>query len=103
MKEISLKTKAETLESQIAGAEPSKILYPSFSVYDKAPEELLNCDIGEELSAKVKLTSKDIHEGKHGRKSVGFDVLSIIVKEKTDKAREQGKKIAEEIIKHKGE
>jgi hypothetical protein len=59
--------------------------YPSFSIYDKAPEELMKCEMGCEMTAKIRLTSKDMHEGPNARKSVGFDVISVTMNEKPAK------------------
>ena len=59
--------------------------YPSFSIYDKAPEELMKCEMGCEMTAKIKLTSKDKHEGPNARTSVGFDVMSVMLDEKPAK------------------
>ena len=84
MKEISLKRPVEKNTKEMAISAP-KDNYPSFSVYEKAPEELMKCDMGCELTAKIKLTSKDNHEGQNSRKSVGFDVLSITINDKPNK------------------
>lgn len=37
------------------------------------------------MTAKIKLASKDMHEGPNARKSVGFDVLAVMVDEKPEK------------------
>jgi hypothetical protein len=100
MKEISLKRPAEKVGKGSTPELAPKDSYPSFSVYDKAPDELMKCPMGCEMTAKVKLTSKDVHEGPNGRKSVGFDILSITVNDKNEKveaARAKGKEIAESI------
>lgn len=89
MKEISCKKVHKSMEASIP--EMPKESYPSFSIYEDAPEDLLKVKIGTELTAKIKLTSKDVHEGKEGRKSVGFDVISILApEEKPKQAQNQG-------------
>ena len=39
--------------------------------------------IGKELTAKIKVISKEVHEGKNNRESIGFDVLSIMTENKS--------------------
>ena len=80
MKEVSLNRPAEKMGKETAVSAPRES-YPSFSIYDKAPEELLKCEIGYETTAKIKLTSKEIRVGPNARKSVGFDVLSVTIDE----------------------
>lgn len=83
MKEISLKRPAEkTSKGEMAIPAP-RDNYPSFSIYEKAPEELMKCEMGCEMVAKIKLTSKDVHEGPNARQSVGFDVMSVMVDDKS--------------------
>lgn len=98
MKEISLKRPAEkTSKGEMAMPAP-RDSYPSFMIHDKAPEELMKCDMGCELMAKIKLTSKDMHEGENARKSIGFDVMSVMMDDKgmmMDKAKEAVKKLKE--------
>jgi hypothetical protein len=84
MKEISLKRPAEKASKEVSAPSP-RDNYPSFSIYDKAPEELMKCDMGCEMTAKIKLTSKDMHEGPNSRKSVGFDVISVMMNDKPAK------------------
>ncbi len=84
MKEISLKRKIRKSSPEEASL-MSKEVYPSFSIYEDAPDELLKLALGSEVTARVKLTSKDIHEGKNGRKSVGFDVISVEIKDSPKK------------------
>lgn len=84
MKEISLKIKRESTEGQVAPEMP-KESYPSFTIYDKAPETLTAFEIGTELTAKIKVTSKEIHEGDKTRKSIGFDVICIMVNDNKGK------------------
>lgn len=85
MKEISLKRPVEkNTKTEMAMPMP-RDSYPSFSIYDKAPEELMKCDLGCEMTAKIKLTSKDMHEGPNARKSVGFDVISVMIGDKPAK------------------
>jgi hypothetical protein len=81
MKEISLKCKVEKSTSEVVGTSP-KESYPSFSVYENAPDELLKLSIGEEVIAKVRLSSKEIREGSPERRSVGFDVMCVMLKDK---------------------
>ncbi len=71
-------------------------------MYDNAPLELLKIPLGTELTAKVKITSKDIHEGERGRQGAGFDCISITAPDTTDTARDKGKEIADTVIKPKG-
>lgn len=102
MKEISLKRPAEKTSKVGAMPEMSKESYPSFSIYDKAPEELMKCNMGCEMMAKIKLTSKDMHEGPGARQSVGFDVMSVMMDDKNEKidgARAKGKAIGDRIKK----
>jgi len=84
MKEISLKRPVEKTGKPEAIASP-RDSYPSFSIYDKAPEELMKCEMGHEMTAKIRLTSKDMHEGPNSRKSVGFDVISVMMNDKPAK------------------
>lgn len=81
MKEISLKKPADKTKNPEVASLPKEI-YPSFSIWDKAPEELMKLEIGAELTAKIKLSSKENHEGTNTRKGVGFDVISVIMDEK---------------------
>ena len=85
MKEISLKKPAEKLGKSEMVISAPRDSYPSFSIYDKAPEELMKCEMGCEMTAKIKLTSKDMHEGPNSRKSVGFDVISVMMDDKATK------------------
>lgn len=85
MKEISLKRPAEKNGKAEMAMPAPRDNYPSFSIYDKAPEELMKCDLGCEMTAKIKLTSKDMHEGPNARKSVGFDVMSVTIDNKPAK------------------
>jgi hypothetical protein len=104
MKEISLKKSAEKMHKGEMATSMPKESYPSFQVYENAPEELMSCAMGCEMTAKIKLTSKDKHEGPGARKSVGFDVMSVMIDDtnsKVDKARAKGKEIAETVIKKK--
>ena len=96
MKEISLKRPKEKSTGEIP-MEASRESYPTFSVYDKAPKDLMDCDMGCEMMAKVKMTSKTKHEGTDTRDSVGFDVLSIML-EGEDSPREKGKKIIKGLV-----
>ena len=84
MKEISLKRPAEKASKEISAPSP-RDNYPSFSIYDKAPAELMKLELGQEMTAKVKLTSKDKHEGPNARMSVGFDVISVTMEDKPAK------------------
>ncbi len=102
MKEVSLKRPVKKTTG--VEAMPMRDTYPSFSVHDDAPDELMKCEIGKEMMAKVKLTSKDKHEGPQGRQGVGFDVMSMMVDdtdEKVKSAREKGKAIADNLKKEK--
>ncbi len=81
MKEISLKKPAEKPSKETLAPMP-KESYPSFNIYDKAPEELMKLEMGTELTAKIKMSSKETHEGSNTRESVGFDVLSVMIDEK---------------------
>ena len=90
MKTISLKKPVEKSSKDMAVSLP-KESYPSFTIYDKAPEELMKCPMGCKMMANIVLTSKDDHEGQNSRKSVGFDVISVMVEEKpTKKVQKSG-------------
>lgn len=80
MKEISLKKPAE---KKIGGelAQSPKDSYPSFNVYDYAPDDLMNIPMGKEVMAKIRKSSEDTHKGDTSRKSCGFEVISIVVKD----------------------
>ncbi len=102
MKEISLKKPAEKNKGTMAIESPAKDSYPSFSIYDNAPEELMKIPVGKELIAKVIKNSEDIHKGDKTRNSCGFEVISVMINdsdEKIDKARVKGKEIGDRIKK----
>jgi len=84
MKEISLKKPVEKLEKSSIAESPRES-YPSFTIYDKAPEELMKFEMGQEFTAKIKMSSKETHEGSKTRQSIGFDVLSVMVDETAKK------------------
>ena len=82
MKEIDLGMKPEKLGTEVSPSKEPKESYPSFSIYDKAPAELMKCDLGCEMTAKIKVTSKTMHSGKGQRDSIGFDVMSVMMNDK---------------------
>lgn len=88
MKEISVKRSADKLskEAMAAGAPAPKDSYPSFNVYDNAPDDLMKIPMGKEVMAKIRKSSEDTHKGDKSRNSCGFEVLSIMVKDE-DKIR----------------
>jgi hypothetical protein len=101
VKEMSLKVAAK--KSEEATMPVMKEHYPSFHV-ENAPDEMMKCDMGKEMMAKVKVASKDKHEGMNGRQSMGFDVISMMVDdtdEKVKAAHEKGKAIADQMKKEK--
>lgn len=101
MKEISLKRAPEKPGKPEAVALMMDS-YPSFHIHDDAPAEIVKHDIGKVYDAKIKLTSKSVHEGDKKRMSVGFDVLSVMVDDgdaKTKEARGKGAEIAAKIKK----
>lgn len=79
MKEISLKKPAEKKPGM--AIDTARESFPSFTIYDNAPEELLALPLEAEIMVRVKKTSEEKRSGKNGRKSVGFDVLSAIIKD----------------------
>ena len=81
MSEISLKKVRIEGDTLVAPSDLPKEMYPSFSIYEDVPEGLMKFDIGKEVMAKIKVTSKEIHEGRNKRQSIGFDVLSVIVED----------------------
>ncbi len=87
MKKISLK-----IETKKNGDSPEvsmpKERYPSFSIYEGVPEDLMKLSLGKVVMAEIKLSSKETHEGSRTRNSIGFDVLSVVIKDesKLDKA-----------------
>jgi len=83
MKEISVKKPAEKLskEATIAGVPAPKDSYPSFSIYDNAPDELMKISMGKEVMAKIRKSSEDTHKGDKSRNTCGFEVLSIMIKD----------------------
>ena len=97
-KEISLKKPAQKTGKE-ATPEMSKESYPSFTIYDDVPDELMNLPMGKEIMAKIKKAAEEKRLGKDARKSVGFDVISVMMhtieehKEETPKKKEvhQGK------------
>ena len=95
MKEISLKKVMKNSKVEEIPELP-KETYPSFSIYENAPEELMKCPMGCEFTAKIKLTSKEDKQGKNSRKSVGFDVISITVDD--SKAKKLHKENATEYM-----
>jgi len=101
MKEISLKKIVKETGKEVPAQTP-KESYPSFSIYENAPGELMKLDIGKELTAKIRMSSKETHEGSNTRKSCGFDVISVFIDdsdEKVEGARSKGKEIADRIRK----
>lgn len=81
MKEISLKKVIKKGEDELGPAKVAKDIYPSFNIYEDAPEELMKLPMGKEVMAKIKLSSKETHEGSNTRKSIGFDILSVQLKD----------------------
>ena len=96
MREISLAQKPEKLPKEAVASVP-KETYPSFSIYDKAPEELMKYDIGKEFTAKVTLNSKKVTEGDKKLNTIGFEVLSIIMDTK-ETQDEKIKRMSSEAI-----
>ncbi len=87
MKEISLKKpKRKVSDSPELSIERDR--YPSFSIYSDTPKELMKLPMGKVVMAKIKLSSKETHEGSNTSESVGFDVLSVVINdnEKIEKA-----------------
>ncbi len=72
---ISLKRKIKNSKPEIA--QSPKESYPSFSIYEEAPAEVMGLAIGQDLTAKIRLASKEKHEGKDTRRSCGFDVINV--------------------------
>ncbi len=82
MKEISLKKpKRKVSDSPELSVERDR--YPSFTIYDDTPKELMGIPLGKVVMAKIKLSSKETHEGSDTRESVGFDVLSVVIKDES--------------------
>jgi hypothetical protein len=85
MGEISLKRVRKEGNKLVAPMEMPKDMYPSFNIYEDTPTELMKLDIGKEVIAKIKVTSKEVHEGSSKRQSIGFDVLSVTTDEVKEK------------------
>jgi hypothetical protein len=85
MGEVSLKRVRKEGTKLVAPMEMPKELYPSFNIYEDTPEALMKLNIGKEVTAKIKVTSKEVHEGSNRRQSIGFDVLSVIIDEEKAK------------------
>lgn len=63
--------------------------YPSFTIYDHAPQSLLDVPMDTVLIARIKKTSEEKRSGTDGRKSVGFDVLSVEMPQKSKAAEDR--------------
>lgn len=84
MPEISLKKVRKEGNKLAAPAEVPKEMYPGFNIYEDVPAGLMTFAIGKELTAKIRVSKKEIHEGKDSRESIGFDVLSVSSGEKKE-------------------
>ncbi len=82
MKEISLK-KPKRKVSDSPELSIERDVYPSFTIYSDTPKELMKIPLGKVVMAKIKLSSKETHEGSNTRESVGFDVLSVVIKDES--------------------
>jgi hypothetical protein len=80
--EISLKKVRREGKDLVAPAEIPHDMYPNFSIYEDVPKGLMNLDIGKEVTAKLKVTMKEMREGKNSRESIGFDCISITTSDK---------------------
>lgn len=89
MTEISLKRKNNS-KNETAISAPSES-YPSFTIYDDAPQALMDAPMGSVLIAKIKKVSEEKRTGTNARNSVGFDVISVSVSNKK-------KSVAETIL-----
>lgn len=89
MPEISLKRKVD--KSQETAIPVPSESYPSFTIYDNAPQALMDAPMGSVLIAKIKKVSEEKRTGTHARSSVGFDVISVSVNAKK-------KSVAESIL-----
>lgn len=79
--EISLKKVRKEGVGLVAPEEIPKEMYPSFNIYEDVPAGLMKLNIGDTLTAKIKVSSKEVHKGRNNRESIGFDALSVTVKE----------------------
>ena len=99
-KTISLK-KPERTNKEQEGIEFEEDKYPSFTIYGDAPAELMDMEIDQEFTAKIRLNKKEKEERKNGddRHTVGFEVLSVEVKapDEIADARKKGNDIAKRI------
>ena len=82
MKEVSLKIKPRKL-SDSPEIEVPKDRYPSFSIYSDVPKEVMKLAMGTEMVAKIKVSAKENHEGSNTSESIGFDVLSVVIKDES--------------------
>ena len=92
MKEISLKKPAEKMSKESMAIPALKDSYPSFNCYDNAPDDLMSIPMGKEVMAKVRKCSEDTHKGDKSRKSCGFEVISIMIKDE-----DMMKKVMEDV------
>lgn len=69
-------------EPGVSAKPESKISYPGFNLNDDVAKEYCekySCELGEEITATVKLRVSSLRKDEYGH-SVGFDVLSMDVK-----------------------
>jgi hypothetical protein len=80
VKEISLKKVVKKQETGVSLDKP-RDSYPTFSIYEEAPEDIMKIPMGAEVTARIRKCSEDIHKGDNSRNSCGFEVLTVMVKD----------------------
>ena len=81
MKEISVKKPAEKVTKESMAMPAPKDSYPSFNLYDNAPNELMKLPMGKEVMARIRKSSEETRKGDKTHQSCGFEVLAILIKD----------------------